>query len=542
MIRRETYVQAYTFATWVAFGATWVFGLQRKGARYAYAAYDDMGFPMLALLNLFVWVVSAWWVAVLGPFSQADLAGLRLRLHPAGCCVLVITFLHLDPRTHDEFVLWLVWTVCSWSIVFLSSLCLVRSEAMLQMASVPAREVRRFLLTAASSAVAASVHLVCAYSLFGSAPWPHLLFVLEDPLSCLLTTARCVGQYASQRSAADGAHGVVDVDARMRLVHRATTLPHEVLAFVTACGVLRNLQTPHVVRFVSSVAASSASTNLYRLCVDCARDAWLLSKASSMPLPDVLEFRRYHDPCAICYGIMCLNLDAPGQRRLQTVDAAAAAAAVVAALAAAEGDELSDEAVGTASPAAAASAPFAPPSPLHTPQASAAEALDQASSAAGEEQGFPAAVVGDARDGCLTGSRLLGLAERSPSERCLGEDDAQAGGSEADADSSVGAAGTSSEASETWSTATSHLRTPGEADVPPGVPPPLSEAEEDDRSRASTSSGGGRMDNHFVPVSERSVPYTLTPRVLPCGHMFHMGCLQRWLQRKEECPLCKRQL
>ena len=30
--------------------------------------------------------------------------------------------------------------------------------------------------------------------------------------------------------------------------------------------------------------------------------------------------------------------------------------------------------------------------------------------------------------------------------------------------------------------------------------------------------------------------------VTPCGHFFHPGCLQRWMDIKLECPTCRQQL
>ncbi|KAF8409224.1 hypothetical protein HHK36_005298 [Tetracentron sinense] len=30
--------------------------------------------------------------------------------------------------------------------------------------------------------------------------------------------------------------------------------------------------------------------------------------------------------------------------------------------------------------------------------------------------------------------------------------------------------------------------------------------------------------------------------VTPCGHFFHSGCLQRWMDVKMECPTCRRSL
>ena len=28
-------------------------------------------------------------------------------------------------------------------------------------------------------------------------------------------------------------------------------------------------------------------------------------------------------------------------------------------------------------------------------------------------------------------------------------------------------------------------------------------------------------------------------RILPCEHMFHCGCIEEWIQRSPECPICR---
>lgn len=30
------------------------------------------------------------------------------------------------------------------------------------------------------------------------------------------------------------------------------------------------------------------------------------------------------------------------------------------------------------------------------------------------------------------------------------------------------------------------------------------------------------------------------PKILPCGHTLHLGCLTSWFERQETCPICRR--
>ena len=43
------------------------------------------------------------------------------------------------------------------------------------------------------------------------------------------------------------------------------------------------------------------------------------------------------------------------------------------------------------------------------------------------------------------------------------------------------------------------------------------------------------------PCSICCMEMTESPEVIQiyCGHKFHKGCLKPWLERKEECPMCK---
>ena len=42
----------------------------------------------------------------------------------------------------------------------------------------------------------------------------------------------------------------------------------------------------------------------------------------------------------------------------------------------------------------------------------------------------------------------------------------------------------------------------------------------------------------YAPVDSALEDYMLTP----CDHVFHQGCLTRWMDIKMECPTCRREL
>jgi E3 ubiquitin-protein ligase synoviolin len=40
--------------------------------------------------------------------------------------------------------------------------------------------------------------------------------------------------------------------------------------------------------------------------------------------------------------------------------------------------------------------------------------------------------------------------------------------------------------------------------------------------------------------NRRAVPERLRPKKLPCGHILHFACLRSWLERQQNCPMCRR--
>lgn len=55
-----------------------------------------------------------------------------------------------------------------------------------------------------------------------------------------------------------------------------------------------------------------------------------------------------------------------------------------------------------------------------------------------------------------------------------------------------------------------------------------------------------REDMHSADVYQQSrgrpLPSRKCPKKLDCGHILHMGCLKDWLERSENCPLCRRKV
>lgn len=49
-----------------------------------------------------------------------------------------------------------------------------------------------------------------------------------------------------------------------------------------------------------------------------------------------------------------------------------------------------------------------------------------------------------------------------------------------------------------------------------------------------------RSAEHHERVKEKPIPVRKLPKKLKCGHILHMGCLKDWLERSNNCPLCRR--
>ena len=51
--------------------------------------------------------------------------------------------------------------------------------------------------------------------------------------------------------------------------------------------------------------------------------------------------------------------------------------------------------------------------------------------------------------------------------------------------------------------------------------------------------GDGGSENNNDSVGSRRQMQRNCPKVLPCGHTFHLGCLRSWLERQQSCPTCR---
>ncbi|TCD64735.1 E3 ubiquitin-protein ligase hrd1 [Steccherinum ochraceum] len=60
-------------------------------------------------------------------------------------------------------------------------------------------------------------------------------------------------------------------------------------------------------------------------------------------------------------------------------------------------------------------------------------------------------------------------------------------------------------------------------------------------SAAANVEGQAAGDNAAVPppLPPQDGP-NMTPKKLPCGHVFHFQCLRSWLERQQSCPTCRR--
>lgn len=54
---------------------------------------------------------------------------------------------------------------------------------------------------------------------------------------------------------------------------------------------------------------------------------------------------------------------------------------------------------------------------------------------------------------------------------------------------------------------------------------------------SSNSQDTGNSDMEQPLMTKNDIVYKT-----PCGHIFHGGCLKKWLDLKSECPLCREKL
>lgn len=61
----------------------------------------------------------------------------------------------------------------------------------------------------------------------------------------------------------------------------------------------------------------------------------------------------------------------------------------------------------------------------------------------------------------------------------------------------------------------------------------------EDRFPTATAADLDRSDRMCI-VCREDMEVEMSPKRLPCGHCFHLDCLKSWLERQQNCPICRR--
>lgn len=61
----------------------------------------------------------------------------------------------------------------------------------------------------------------------------------------------------------------------------------------------------------------------------------------------------------------------------------------------------------------------------------------------------------------------------------------------------------------------------------------------EDRFPTATAADLDRGDRMCI-VCREDMEVEMSPKRLPCGHCFHLDCLKSWLERQQNCPICRR--
>eukprot|EP01064_Diplonema_japonicum_P026312 TRINITY_DN37731_c0_g1_i1.p1 TRINITY_DN37731_c0_g1~~TRINITY_DN37731_c0_g1_i1.p1 ORF type:complete len:405 (+),score=61.48 TRINITY_DN37731_c0_g1_i1:37-1215(+) len=388
-MRREVFVRTYSAVTAASILGGFVYGyaVHESFSEYLLAAWESVGFEVFVILNAFMWVLSMG-CFLFSPFSESELRIMVSKMPLSSCFMSLQLFFILEPSTDDELILWSVWFLIKWFVTYINVLACVRADAATQVSAISGS--RQLVVLLSTSCLLSAGFMFIGLYLFHAAPISFIFIILDDAAFCLLNSLRSVGRYFILRMSSGG---LVDVDARLLLANKLASIPADLLSMVACYYVVEGTSTHALIKMYKIICIP-----FYIMRIQVAvRETTRPTRAVQVPLPTIIEFRSYKDPCAICYEPMCF-----GATERQLTSALASDALVAAALVAALPCSFSE--------------PYLP--------------------------------------------------------------------------------------------------------EPPSSPTPIEPS-----------------SNSLVTAT---VPLSMTPRYLRCGHMFHAKCLNSWMKEKRECPLCKR--
>ena len=353
--------------------------------------YEGMGWEWFCIANGLSSTIMciAGWVFDVG---YVELRLLISRLSPLQLSIVIITAVVLQPQTDSEVLFWFIWCIVTFFVVTLSAVSRVRIE---QGHHLITQSPRLLALNIISLLLSGSSVIAAAVLLYGT-PIKYTVLVSQLHIRSFLTACSSTSkQYVHSRAS----NGWIDYDGHAKFITLLTEYPARIV-HMWATWYLFVMIGSYPIRVLMCFISFFDLFKLLRITSEVCR----VSKVIQIRKPVMNEFRTYHNPCAICYDVMCYQTCQSELQQIASSDAAIAAVLVY----------LSST-VSDAVPQ---------PDPLH--------------------------------------------------------DD---------------------------------FELPKTSDSPPPTP-----------------------GNSIVPFS---VPPTMSPRILNCGHIYHTKCLQDWMREKLECPLCK---